>query len=177
MKKILLLAVVGSFVSVNANAGLLDALGFGKKSEPATLEEACDTSEIKKVCPDVLLGNQTITQCLAENIKSLSSKCANFVKKSIAAKKDAAVAKIEDAKAGLNSAATNAGAESETKADTAKAAIADKIDAARANAADKQAAAVAKKEAAMATGKEIADAVRETGEAAKETGRSLKSLF
>lgn len=99
MKKILLLAVVGSFVSVNANAGLLDALGFGKKSEPATLEEACDTSEIKKVCPDVLLGNQTITQCLAENIKSLSSKCANFVKKSIADKIDAARANAADKQA------------------------------------------------------------------------------
>ncbi len=86
MKKILFF-LCAVFVCVSAaNAGILDALGLSKKAEPQTLAEACDTDEIKKICPEVLIGSKSMTECLIENVKSLSKQCANFVKKSVTQK-------------------------------------------------------------------------------------------
>ena len=82
MKKILTIGVVTTIFGVaSANAGWLDKLGFGKSSEPKTLAEACDTNEITSVCPEMLLGSKTLVGCLSDNISSLSSKCAKYVKK------------------------------------------------------------------------------------------------
>lgn len=87
MKKIFAFWLVGLVAGMGAaNAGFWDKLGFGKSSEPATLEEACSTSEITKVCPDMILGSQTLMGCLSENISSLSSKCADYVKKYVSEK-------------------------------------------------------------------------------------------
>lgn len=175
-------------VATSANAGLLESLGLVKKSEPATLEEACDTAEIKKVCPEVVLGTKTIPECLSENVKSLSSKCATFVKKSIADKKDAAIAKVASVKADLNDKATNAQQERNTKGAEAKEALSAKVDAVKSDIAAKKAAAEdkvaadkaaasAKKAEVKAAGQEIANAVRETGAAAKDTGKAIKEMF
>ena len=70
--------------ATSANAGLFDMFGFGKKNaEPTTLADACNKEEISKFCPEILTGEKTIPTCLVDNVKSLSKKCAKFVKKSV----------------------------------------------------------------------------------------------
>lgn len=176
MKKVCLFAMIGVMSATTANAGWFDGL-FGTKKEPATLEEACDTAEIKKVCPEVILGTKTVTECLSENIKSLSKQCATYVKKSVVAKKDAVAEAVAASKA--DSAAQGEAAKSELAAKVAsvkEAAAVKKADAAAKAQADKEAAA-AKKAAAKAAAKEIADAAHQVGQDAKDTGAAIKSLF
>lgn len=188
MKKITFSILAMACVVSSANAGWLESLGFGKKAEPATLEEACDTAEIKKVCPEVVLGTETITDCLAENVKSLSKQCASYIKKSVASKKDAAVAQLKNAKEDFNANATESKAKSDAKAESIKSAAAAKVDAVKQDVAAKKAAAAEKrnadkaaaaekKAAAVVAGKEITNAVRETGASAKETGRAIKDML
>lgn len=189
MKKTLFVGLVAVLaVSSAANAGWLESLGFGKKAEPATLEEACDTDEIKKVCPEIVLGTKTIPECLSENVKSLSSKCAKYVKKSMSDKVAAVKQGIADKKAETaeqkavqKQAIEDKKAEVKEKIAAAKTAAAEKKVADKKAKEEKKAAAKekveAQKAAAKAAGNEIADAVRETGESAKETGHALKSLF
>ncbi len=109
MKKIVLFGLCATMCVSNANAGWFSNL-FKKTAEPTTLAEACNTDEITAVCSDAILGNQTLTACLADNVKSLSKKCAKFIKKSvkdnkelILENKDAAVesvkSQVADAKA------------------------------------------------------------------------------
>ena len=84
MKKTLVFGVAAIMAATSANAGLFDFLGLGKKdAEPTTLAEACNKDEISKFCPEILTGEKTIPTCLIDNVKSLSKKCANFVKKSV----------------------------------------------------------------------------------------------
>ena len=84
MQKKLVFSLAAILVATSANAGWLDFLGFGQKqSEPTTLSEACNTDEVSKFCPEILTGEKTIPTCLIDNVKSLSKKCANFVKKSV----------------------------------------------------------------------------------------------
>ncbi len=104
MKKILFCACAIFVFASAANAGILDSLGLTKKAEPQTLAEACDTDEIKKICPEVLIGSKSMTECLVENVKSLSKQCANFVKKSVAAKVDGIKPKATDDTAGASAA-------------------------------------------------------------------------
>ena len=95
MKKIFAIGLVGIVAGTGAaDAGFWDRLGFGKSSEPKTLEEACSTSEITKVCPDMILGSQTLMGCLSENISSLSTKCANYVKKYVSEKANEIVSDV-----------------------------------------------------------------------------------
>lgn len=103
MKKIFTLGLVLTVTTTAANAGWLQKLGFGKSSEPKTLEEACNTDEITAVCPDMLIGSQTMMGCLSENITSLSKKCSKFVKTYVTEHKDefidGANEKVESVKA------------------------------------------------------------------------------
>lgn len=92
MKKIFTLGLLLSVTATAANAGWWQKLGFGKSSEPKTIEEACNTEEITAVCPDMLLGSQTMMGCLSENVTSLSKKCAKFVKKYVVEHGDEIVA-------------------------------------------------------------------------------------
>lgn len=180
MKKIILFGLATIVSVTSAHAGLFDSL-LGKKKEPATLEEACNKDEISKVCPQVLLGTKTTTECLTENITSLSDKCATFVKKAatqkiedakatVTEKTDAATAKVESVKTDTTAKVDEAKAKAEkTKAD-AKA----KSDAAKAESKAKtekaKADAKAKTDGVKAGGKEITDSAR-------ETSKSLKSMF
>lgn len=159
MKKIAFIALAAVLGTSSANAGWLESLGLVKKAEPATLEEACDTAEIKKVCPEIILGTKTVTECLVENVKSLSTRCATFVKKSVADKAAAVTQGVVD-----------------TKAAAAEKKAADKAAAAEKKATAKEQIA-AQKAALRATGQEIVDAVRETGAAAAETGAALKQVM
>ena len=70
-----------------ANASWFSNL-FKKEAEPQTLSEACNTDEITAICPEIALGEKTLAGCLSDNIKSLSTKCAKYVKKSIKENKE-----------------------------------------------------------------------------------------
>ena len=97
MKKLALVSlccVMGAMST--ANAGWFDNL-FKKEAEPQTLSEACNSDEITSICPEIALGKQTLTGCLTENVKSLSKKCAKYVKKSIKENKDLVLNQKDDA--------------------------------------------------------------------------------
>ncbi len=64
-----------------AHAGLMDIIGGRVQKEPATLADACDSSEIKRVCPEMILGDMSVVQCLGQNIQKLSTQCATYIKK------------------------------------------------------------------------------------------------
>lgn len=81
MRKIFMIGVIIMCAGTSAHAGIFDALGLGQKKEPTTLADACDTAEIKKICPEIILGDMTMAQCLMKNIKELSAQCATYVKK------------------------------------------------------------------------------------------------
>ena len=123
MKKTLVFGVAAIMAATSANAGLFDMFGFGKKAaEPTTLADACNKDEISKFCPEILTGEKTIPTCLVDNVKSLSKKCANFVKKSV--KEQAAeLTGAADAARGEATGAANAQvAEAKATADEVKAA-------------------------------------------------------
>ena len=148
MKKVAMFAIIAAMFGANANAGLLDSLGITKKAEPQSLAEACDTDEIKKLCPEVILGDMTITECIKNNISSLSSQCANYVKKSISNGGEELKAKLAEGGDGLKAKLADGKAESD--------------------------AATAERTAQI---EEAKAAAAQTVEDAKRTGGLLKSLF
>lgn len=155
MKKIFTLGLMLTTVTTAANAGLLEKFGL-VKSEPKTLEEACDKSEITAVCPDMILGSQTMVGCLSENVSNLSKKCAKFVTKKVAENKDQVVETVTNTTENVKTKV------SETKVQQ-KAASAEKK------------AELKKQKAEMKEKKaELKKAVAETKAAAKQTGESLK---
>ena len=102
MKKLVLVSLVCVMGAVsNANAGWFSDL-FKKEAEPQTLSEACNSDDITSICPEIALGQKTLTECLSENVKSLSKKCSKFVKKSIKENKEL----IFDQKDGATNAVT-----------------------------------------------------------------------
>ena len=124
MKKTALFAIIAAAVSMNANAGLLDSLGLTKKSEPQSLAEACDTNEIKKLCPEIIFGSMTLAECLKNNVTSLSTQCSNYVKKSIANGGEELRAKLAESQAESDAAA----AERAAKVEEAKEAAAQTVE-------------------------------------------------
>ena len=127
MKKIAIFATLGVVMAGTANAGLLDSLGLTKKAEPQSLAEACDTNEIKKICPEIILGDMTLADCLKSNISALSQQCANYVKKSISEGAGGLLAAVEEAKAD----AANADDAANSKAAEVKEAAAETIESAK----------------------------------------------
>lgn len=165
MKKIFLAsAICAMSVMSTANAGWFSDL-FKKDAEPQTLSEACNSDEITAVCPDVVLGDQTLAGCLGENVKSLSRKCAKYVKKSIKENKDLVLEQKDSA--------TNAVTE---QVQTVKDAVAEK----KAEKAEIKQNFKNKKETikanAKAVGKEFKDAAKAVKNDAVETGKSVKSI-
>lgn len=135
-------------VTTAANAGWRDMFGLNKTTEPTTLAEACNTDEITSICPEMIMGSKTMMECLTDNISSLSSKCAGYVKKQIAAGVDGVANSVQETKAQAEQ--TVDGVKADAAATTAEGA-----------------AAV----------KEVETSAKETGEAAKETGGLFKRLF
>lgn len=123
MKKTMVFGVAAIMAATSAHAGLFDFLGLGQKAaEPTTLAEACNKDEVSKFCPEILTGDMTIPTCLVDNVKSLSKKCANFVKKSIQ-EQAAELTGAANAAEGEAAAAANAQvAEAKATADEVKAA-------------------------------------------------------
>lgn len=149
MTKIFTLGLVLATTAVStADASWWNKLGFGKKAEPATLEEACNKDDLTAICPDILLGSQTMMGCLADNVSSLSKKCATYVKNYVVEHKDEMVESATEA------------------AETAKEDVVT---------TKEEAKTLAKeiKESAKQAGKEL----KATGKELKETGKSIKESF
>lgn len=134
--------------ATSANAGLLDFFKSATEPEPTTLAEACNKDEVSKFCPEVLLGEKTIPTCLIDNVKSVSKKCAKFIKKSV--KEQAA--ELKEQAAAIKSGAGDVAKEH-----------ADEI--------------AEKKAAAKATAEEVKAAAKQVEADAKETGGLLKGMF
>ena len=149
MKKVFTVSLIAAVaVTTAANAGWRDWLGLNKTAEPTTLAEACNTDEITSVCPETILGEKTLVECLSDNISSLSSKCAGYVKKQISAKVDEVANTVDS-----------------TKTEAAQTVEGVKND-----------AATLKSEGEAAV-KEIESSAKQTGEDAKETGSLFKRVF
>lgn len=159
MKKTVLFGLAGIILATTANAGMFDGL-FGKKdAEPQTLAEACNKDEITALCPDVVLGDKTIQECLMENISSVSKKCAKYVKKVAAEKADEIKQQIADIKS-----------DTESMTDEQKEAMAAKKKAAAAAKADLKKSLKETKDAARA----VIDAERAQLKAAATTTTDAK---
>ena len=149
MKRVFTFSLIAAVaVTTAANAGWRDMLGLNKTSEPKTLAEACNTDEITSVCPETILGEKTLIECLSDNISSLSSKCAGYVKKQISAQVDGVAKSVED-----------------TKTE-----VANTVDTAKADAA-------AIKTDGENTVNAVDAAAKQTGEDVKETGGWFRNLF
>lgn len=149
MKRTFTLGLIAAVaVTTAANAGWRDMLGLNKNTEPKTLAEACNTDEITSICPEMIMGSKTMMECLSDNISSLSSKCAEYVKKQITAGIDDTAKSVEDTKAEV--------------ANTVNAAKAD--------------AAAAKANGENIVNTVDADA-KQTGEDVKQTGGWFRNLF
>ena len=160
MKKIVLFGLVGIMSATSANAGWFSDL-FKKEAEPQTLSEACNYDEITSICPEVALGQKTLTECMSENVKSLSKKCSKFVKKSVKENKEL----IFDNKDAATGVATE-------QVQTVKDAVAEKKNAA----ADAKQSVKNKKSEIKAAGKELKEAAKAVKNDAVETGKSVKSI-
>jgi hypothetical protein len=152
MKKFLIIGIAGVMGVSSANAGWFSDLFSGSESKPETLAQACNKDDLMAICPDVILGDKTLVDCLMENITSVSKKCSTYIKDSYSENKTALIAELTEMYV------------------TAKGTVTDKVDAADADAS-------AKKAEAVASAKEAAAALKETADSAVATGSALKGLF
>ena len=153
MKKIALFGLICAMGVSNANAGWFSDL-FKKTAEPTTLSEAFNTDEITSVCPEIVLGEKTLTECMSENVKSLSKKCAKFVKKSVKDNKELVLENIDSGKNAVKDQVTEIKAQKETAKKTLQ----------------------NKKAEVKAAGKEIKETVKAIKNDAVETGKSVKEI-
>lgn len=84
MKKTLLFGLIAIMSVSSANAGWFSDLFSKKEAEPATLGEACDVNKITTICPEIILGQKTLLECVTENVKTVSQTCVDYVKKAVA---------------------------------------------------------------------------------------------
>ena len=165
MKKIVLVSVC----CVMGAMSTADASWFGnlfkKEAEPQTLSEACNTDEITAICPGIALSEQTLAGCLSDNVKSLSKKCAKYVKKSVKENKDLVLGQKDDAENAANQqvqTVKDAVAEKKTQKEEIKQNFKAKKETVKAN--------------AKAVGKEFKDAANTVKTDAIETGKSVKEI-
>lgn len=131
MKSILTIGLVGILSATSANAGWLSDLFSKKTEEPATLAEACNIDEITQVCPEIILGQKTLVECLTDNVKTVSQKCVDYVKKAVSENSEE-VATITDAiKTATAEKTEGAKAEATDKVEEIKKVADEKIDAAK----------------------------------------------
>ena len=133
-----------------ANASWFGNL-FKKEAEPQTLSEACNTDEISAVCPEIVLGEKTLAGCLSDNIKSLSTTCAKYVKKSVKENKELILNQKDDSANATND-----------QVKTVKDTVTETKTAVKAN--------------AKVVGKEFKDAAKTVKTTAIETGKSVKEI-
>lgn len=176
MKKVALFGMVCVMSVTSAHAGWFDNL-FKKQAEPTTLQEACNKDDITAICPETLLGEKTLVQCLSENVKSLSKKCANYVKKSITDGNETIKSAVSDKTEGAKQAIADKKAEIAEQKELKTQEIADKkAEISTKKEAQKQVIADKKAET-KALGAEIKDTAKAIGNDAKETGNAFKQMF
>ncbi len=137
MKKILFAGLIGVMSVSVANAGWFSDLFSTKEAEPQTLGEACNVDEITAVCPEIILGQKTLVECLTENVKTVSQKCVDYVKKAVAENSSEITELTNQIKSVASDKAADASVEAEEKTESVKAQIAAKVNAAKLEIAQK----------------------------------------
>lgn len=145
MKKFAIAGIITMLATVNANAGWLSNLFTPKQPEPTTLAQACNIDEITAVCPEIILGQKTLVECITDNVKTVSKKCVDYVKNKVtenspevdaltatikeqaASVKDASGEKLDAAKDAASAQAASVKQQVAEKVDTAKVEIAKKL--------------------------------------------------
>lgn len=82
MQKIILMTLMGLFVSVSANAKGSD---FFKRAEtpPVTVYDVCKNDNILELCPADERGEQSLEECLYAQSTGWSEECVSFLKRQI----------------------------------------------------------------------------------------------
>ena len=137
MKKLIITGTIAIATMSGANAGWLSDLFSKEEAEPQTLAEACNLDEITAICPEIVLGEQTLLGCVADNVKKVSSKCVNFVKKSVSENNDEIATWTEAIKSKSLDAAGTAKEEATEKSASLKEQVNEKVNAAKVEIAKK----------------------------------------
>ena len=137
MKKVLLFGLVGVICATSANAGWFSDLFSKKEQAPTTLAEACNLDEVTAVCPEIILGQKTLVECLTENVKTVSQKCVDYVKKVVSENSSEITALTEQIKSAAADKAAAATDSAATTTDTVKSDLTEKVNAAKLELAQK----------------------------------------
>lgn len=137
MKKILFVGLIGLMSVSGANAGWFSDLFSPKPAEPQTLAEACNIDEISAVCPEIILGQKTLVECLTDNVKTVSQKCVDYVKKAVAENSSEITELTDQIKHVAADKTADASNAAEQKAESVKAQITEKVNAAKLEIAQK----------------------------------------
>lgn len=137
MKKILFVGLIGLMSVSGANAGWFSDLFSPKPAEPQTLGEACNIDEISAVCPEIILGQKTLVECLTDNVKTVSQKCVDYVKKAVAENSSEITELTDQIKHVAADKAADASDAAEQKAESVKVQITEKVNAAKLEIAQK----------------------------------------
>lgn len=129
MKRVFILGII-CFAATSANAGWFSDL-FKKESEPQTLAQACNIDEITAVCPEIILGQKTLVECLTDNVKTVSQKCVDYVKKAVSENSPEIAELKEQIVATADTAADTATAQATDAGEQIKEKVAEKIDTAK----------------------------------------------
>ncbi len=131
MKKVLLFGLIAIMSASSANAGWFSDLFSKKEAEPTTLSEACDINKVTAVCPEIILGQKTLLECVTDNVKTVSQTCVNYVKKAVAENSPEITSLTEKIKATSGAAKDAAKAEAVATSDEIKQQASEKINAAK----------------------------------------------
>ncbi len=129
MKRIFILGLI-CLMTTAAHAGWFSDL-FKKESEPQTLGEACNIDEITAVCPEIILGQKTLVECLTDNVKTVSQKCVDYVKKAVSENSPEITELKDKIVATADTAVDTASAQASDAGEQIKEKVAEKIDAAK----------------------------------------------
>lgn len=131
MKKLFVVAFIGATYVNVANAGWLSDLFTKSEPAPTTLADACNLDEITTVCPEILLGQQTLFECLTANVKSVSEKCMNYVSRAVSENSDEITAWTEQLRTRATDTASVTADTATATAETVKSDLSSKLQAAK----------------------------------------------
>ena len=129
MKRVFILGII-CFATTSANEGWFSDL-FKKESEPQTLAQACNIDEITAVCPEIILGQKTLVECLTDNVKTVSQKCVDYVKTAVSENSPEIAELKEQIVATADTAADTATTQAADAGEQIKEKVAEKIDTAK----------------------------------------------
>lgn len=137
MKKFLFAGLIGVMSVGTASAGWFSDLFSTKEAEPQTLGEACNVDDITAVCPEIILGQKTLIECLTDNVKTVSQKCVDYVKKAVSENSSEITELTNQIKSVAEEKATETSVAAEEKAESVKEQITEKVNAAKLEIAQK----------------------------------------